>query len=827
VTEKARVPLYERLPELYRIEDERAIPSGQLRAYLGLVEEVFGELHKNIEALYHDLFIETCDDWVIPFIGDLLGNTHLKGDPQNLRKDVADTIALRRRKGTLSAIELLTRDLTGWGVHATELHHDLAWCQHLNHQRPDAGGVAPYGLPTVDRHTVVRGGTAVLRDPATLALVDSPFDSLAHLPDFKPPVRGAVRLNLANLAVFLWRLTPYRIEFPAPLYRGTGTTGETGNLARRVVRFDLHPVGDAVQLYNQGLSELVDTPSQPIGARLGDSGSADEPVYLSNADVKPGPILRARLNSMRPPLHRGSQEPTDKGIGDLWLDTAANGETETWKQWNGAAWVELQSVVVDELVSGGYGRPEAYTEVVPIAANSAAGGSRLALRFLVPASAFPGSDGSDWTFRGANLIAWEQGLRRPLENQEIAIDPVIGRVAIGVRSTSQVAKLREDLKVTYTYGAVGPVGAHPVDRSAEPPATFHVDGSPGKRLEDALVGVETPGPPVVVEIVDNELHDLSLGAIPSAVTELGGLTLKVARSLTIRAADGKRPVIRLAAPLRFRAVGAQTARQTHVELNGIYLTRSDNWTAGDALIERFDLGRLALHGCTLDPGGTEFCEGAGRQAIHAGVRLRDSHKKIFVGVPRLHIQRSVAGPLLMDSGYHLTLEESIVDGGSGVNEELASAGYAIRGTEAVGRASWGPELTVANGATFFGRVKVERASGEGGIWTQPLEVLNNQTGCIKLSYFTGVGDRLPPNHGCVFGKHRKPAFVRFVSEVFGQPAYGQLSLETDIRVREGGPNDDAMGAFGFLMEAHKWRNIQIRFREFMPVGVRPLLVPMT
>ena len=54
-----------------------------------------------------------------------------------------------------------------------------------------------------------------------------------------------------------------------------------------------------------------------------------------------------------------------------------------------------------------------------------------------------------------------------------------------------------------------------------------------------------------------------------------------------------------------------------------------------------------------------------------------------------------------------------------------------------------------------------------------------------------------------------------------------LIKETDRRIREQGPQDDAMGAFGFLLEAHKRRNLQIRFREFMPVGVRPLLIPVT
>ncbi len=136
-----RVPLYERLPEIYRIKDEEQQPPGQLKSYLALVEEVFGAIHENIESLYHDLFIETCDDWVIPYIGDLLGTSHLKGDPWTLRADVADTIALRRRKGTLGAIELLTYILTKWGVHCVELRENLVWNQHLNHQRPDEGGL--------------------------------------------------------------------------------------------------------------------------------------------------------------------------------------------------------------------------------------------------------------------------------------------------------------------------------------------------------------------------------------------------------------------------------------------------------------------------------------------------------------------------------------------------------------------------------------------------------------------------------------------------------------------------------------------------------------
>ena len=135
-----RVPLYDRLPEIYRIRDAEGTPPGQLRAFLSAVERALSGVHENIEALYDDFFIDTCDDWVVPYIADLLGTTHLKGAPRTIRADVADTVALRRRKGTRVAIERLAADLTGWPCRCVELFEHLAWSQHLNHQRPDAGG---------------------------------------------------------------------------------------------------------------------------------------------------------------------------------------------------------------------------------------------------------------------------------------------------------------------------------------------------------------------------------------------------------------------------------------------------------------------------------------------------------------------------------------------------------------------------------------------------------------------------------------------------------------------------------------------------------------
>ena len=77
--------------------------------------------------------------------------------------------------------------------------------------------------------------------------------------------------------------------------------------------------------------------------------------------------------------------------------------------------------------------------------------------------------------RGDNLCAWESGLRRPLRDREIVIDPVIGRVLFGVANAPQRDALLEGLWIGYTYAAVGPVGAHPVSRPLRPTVW---DGAP-------------------------------------------------------------------------------------------------------------------------------------------------------------------------------------------------------------------------------------------------------------------------------------------------------------------------------------------------------------
>ena len=58
-----------------------------------------------------------CADWVVPYIGDLIGYQSLHQSVPGIaspRAEVAHTIALRRRKGTATVLEQLARDVTGW-----------------------------------------------------------------------------------------------------------------------------------------------------------------------------------------------------------------------------------------------------------------------------------------------------------------------------------------------------------------------------------------------------------------------------------------------------------------------------------------------------------------------------------------------------------------------------------------------------------------------------------------------------------------------------------------------------------------------------------------
>ena len=187
------------LPAVYRIRDTDE--QGPLKALIAILTEQFQVLEDSLEQAYDDQFIETCAEWVVPYIGELVGAGGLNTFPQaqfSMRGQVANTLTNRRRKGTLFALEGIARDLTGWDANAMEFFQFLATTQYAKHPRP--GNLS---------FPCVRG--------ADSRLIGTPFDTEARTADIRniESLRG--RYNIPNIGIFLWRIPSYRMDV-APAY---------------------------------------------------------------------------------------------------------------------------------------------------------------------------------------------------------------------------------------------------------------------------------------------------------------------------------------------------------------------------------------------------------------------------------------------------------------------------------------------------------------------------------------------------------------------------------------------------------------------------------
>jgi hypothetical protein len=202
--------LVELLPLVHRLRDaERGEP---LRALLRVIAEQVQVVEDDIAGLYENWFIETCQDWVAPYLGGLVGYRPTgpigtgRGPTRVLapRQDVANTIAARRRKGTLALLEQLARDAAGWPARAVEPFTLLAADQAVRRLGSDVAA---------DRLRLARGGTVDLRNGDALDRVDGPFDELAHTVAVARITSTRTRRlhRIPNVAVFVWRLRPYRL----------------------------------------------------------------------------------------------------------------------------------------------------------------------------------------------------------------------------------------------------------------------------------------------------------------------------------------------------------------------------------------------------------------------------------------------------------------------------------------------------------------------------------------------------------------------------------------------------------------------------------------
>ncbi len=314
--------LYRLLPGHVRARDhEQGRP---LQALLRILTQELEVVEADLDAGFENWFIETCEDWVIPYLGDLVGARHLRPfgeDGGGLRAFVANTLSYRQAKGTAAVLEQIARDVTGWPARAVEVFRRLHQSQHLNHVRPEVLA------------------TASLRDADAAGLAGGPFENAFHSVGIRPVTTGEGRYNIPNVALFLWRLDAVVLPF---VY--DGLTGYLGGVQPAASTHapglnHLDPVGRDLPLFNRQRTE-------PTLAHL--AGEADLPGPLRRRPLHddlealragvPGagvyfvdpPAVRVRLDGVPVPpedLFCCNLEDRDDGQGGItWRRPNAPGE---------------------------------------------------------------------------------------------------------------------------------------------------------------------------------------------------------------------------------------------------------------------------------------------------------------------------------------------------------------------------------------------------------------------------------------------------------------------------------------------------------------------
>ncbi len=297
--------LYALLPAIYRSRDAEA---GQpLQALFRILEKEYEALRQDIEDLNENWFIETCAEWLVPYIGDLfrIPALHTGGVGSfSLRAYVANVLAYRRRKGTAAVLEQVAADVSGWRARAVEFSRLLATTQHLNHVRRS--------LPAT---TSVRGVDA-------MSLVGSPFDTTAHSADVRHVDVARGRYGIPNVGLFLWRLQSYEIQRCAARPLGGG-------------RYSFSPLGLDLALFNSPQTETAIT-------HLAEEVNAPAPLRRLplHRELESRRAALAAGNALRP-AYFGTQPAfqifLDGGDAALAPEAMAICDLGEWDAWPGLA----------------------------------------------------------------------------------------------------------------------------------------------------------------------------------------------------------------------------------------------------------------------------------------------------------------------------------------------------------------------------------------------------------------------------------------------------------------------------------------------------------
>ncbi len=121
--------LWQLLPEVYRNRDR---DRGDLGKFVACCGDLLQQIHATLGQRLADAFPDTCQTWLIPYFAQLLDVRLVSPLLDGQRKEVANGVAWRQRKGTAHGLEQIAKDVGQMEVELQEGWRRVAVTRRLN-----------------------------------------------------------------------------------------------------------------------------------------------------------------------------------------------------------------------------------------------------------------------------------------------------------------------------------------------------------------------------------------------------------------------------------------------------------------------------------------------------------------------------------------------------------------------------------------------------------------------------------------------------------------------------------------------------------------------
>jgi hypothetical protein len=836
--------LWQLLPSVYRaLDSDDAAHSGPMQELLARIGAQVAIVRRSIDRLWADQSIETSDDWVIPYIGDLLDTNLVNGlDARGRRLDVAKTIHYRRRKGTLAVLEEIARDVTGWEAHVVEAFRRLSRTRHNLDPAVGPGPLAaalptpclrtpvPAGAPDV--HDLLEhegligpltgtpaGGFADLRSHHGAGRADSPFDELFHTADVRLGRGRRGWYGIPKLLVFLWRLQSFAVVDGTPV-KVTGCPSQyVFDPTGRFVPLFLEPLqpetDDAVDRWVSASEwDVPGRYTSSLQQAIADPGSADPrhapypdaariPVFASASSgtpAEPAPITvwpelgQFRADSPLEPglavsYQYGFPAPLGAGPYDRTLLGDPPAETGTEHAVTGGS--GLDTALAASHGSGTITIRDSltYTAVSDVGSTAAPVGTLLVRAGVEvrPVVRLPGPAAGDpplaWTFTGGG------------ENAELTLDGLL--VSGG------------DLVLRGAFKRVRLTGCTIDPGTLDEAGDAYAESSDKRPLAPVRIWIEAD-------------PDADPGA-PGAIVEL--------------AVDHC-----VLGPVRTRNGGAvETLTISDSIVQGL---APDGGTGGPAAADVFDPELLARALASDDPLSKSVlgdlsagAQNAIQKAVEDGTppsktaldTIASGLRSLIGSGTSIYADDTFLGVTLDPNAAALLAEGAAADTAA-LNAALLEDAYPVALSPAALALSEG--TVVLRRVTVLGRAFVHRLQASDAILAGFTVAEDAQDGCVRFSAVT-TGSSVPRRYSSTT---LAADAALFTSSAFGEPGYGQLLETADrtivggtagVTVTEGAETGSEMGAYSSRLAPVKERGLLVKYAEYMPLGLTPVVVHVT